>query len=243
MEKILTTQNTKQDLLLLSPDEILYIKSDGNYCSMLLYGRNEDGVTMRMLNLTGLKAEIDEKMPSGNDSSIVLVTQAWDYYLDDNKQYHYLGEFINDGKQIRGGKGRAGFVMVTEKGWQMGIPQSDSISDYVKAQHGSMFRQLALVSAGQICLKQFALKGKVHRRALARRPGSSTAFYIETLNKESLYDFAEALADYGFVDALYLTGGDDNKAYYNNGNGRNLENIKNLEKKVNLLVLRNLSIN
>ena len=66
-----------------------------------------------------------------------------------------------------------------------------------------MFRQFALVSAGQICLKQFALKGKVHRRALARKPGDATAYYVETVNKESLYDFAEALADYGFIDAVY----------------------------------------
>ena len=46
-----------------------------------------------------------------------------------------------------------------------------------------MFRQFALVSAGQICLKQFALKGKVHRRALARKPGDATAYYVETVNK------------------------------------------------------------
>ena len=73
-----------------------------------------------------------------------------------------------------------------------------------------MFRQFALVSAGQICLKQFALKGKVHRRALARKPGDATAYYVETVNKESLYDFAEALADYGFIDADGILHGDLN---------------------------------
>lgn len=202
-----------------------------------------DGVPMHMLDLKGLKAEIAEQIPSDSDSTVVLVTQAWDYYLDDNKQYHYLGEFIKDGKQIRNGKGRAGFVMITDKGWQIGISQSDSITDYVIGQHGSMFRQFALVSAGQICLKQFALKGKVHRRALARKPGYSTAFYIETLNKESLYDFAEALSDYGFVDAIYLTGGDGNKTYYNNGNGGDTKIIKDWNTKCNLLLFRNLSIN
>ena len=39
-----------------------------------------------------------------------------------------------------------------------------------------MFRQFALVSAGQICLKQFALKGKVHRRALTHMSGEVTAY-------------------------------------------------------------------
>ena len=57
-----------------------------------------------------------------------------------------------------------------------------------------------------LTLKQFALKGTVLRRALARKPGYATAYYVETVNKESLYDFAEALADYGFIDAVYLTG-------------------------------------
>ena len=77
-----------------------------------------------------------------------------------------------------------------------------------------MFRQFALVSAGQICEKQFALKGKVTRCALARKAGSTTIWYVETIHKESLYDFAQALADYGFTDAIYLTGGNNGNTFY-----------------------------
>ncbi len=41
MQKPLIIQNTTQDLLRLSPDEIMYIKSDGNYSQLWLYGHDE----------------------------------------------------------------------------------------------------------------------------------------------------------------------------------------------------------
>ena len=197
-----------------------------------------DGVTMRFYNLAGLKASMSREMPADSDSSVVLVTQGWDYYFDDAKQYHFLGDFVYNGKMLAQGTGKAGFVAVTTKGWQMGISQEDSVRDYVLDQGGSMFRQFALVSAGQICLKQFALKGKVHRRALARKPGDATAYYVETVNKESLYDFAEALADYGFIDAVYLTGADGTEPVYRDADGILHGDLNVWTRKSNLLVLR-----
>lgn len=170
-----------------------------------------NGVKLRIMDLKGLKASMAEEMPQGSDS-LVLVTNGWDY--DDKGRP--LGEFALNGKKAGHGTGRAGFVAITPKGWQMGISQDDSISNYVLKQGGSMFRQFALVSAGEICVKQFALKGKVHRRALARKPGSPWACYVETVNRESLYDFAEALADYGFDDAVYLTGGNSKQGGLHN---------------------------
>lgn len=198
-----------------------------------------NGVPMRFFNLRGLHASIAEKMPSPDDPKIILITQAWDYYTGDNNEPHYLGEFILNGIQSSRGKGRAGFVIITTQGWQIGVSQSDSIRNYVLEQHGSMFRQFALVSAGQICLKQFALKGKVHRRALARKPNSASAYYVETVHKESLYDFAEALADYGFIDAIYLTGADGTEPYFRDSDGNMRGNKKAWMHKTNLLIFRN----
>ncbi len=197
-----------------------------------------DGVPMRLLDLAGLQASLSRTLPADSDTTVVLITQGWDYYFDDNKRYHHLGDFVENGKQLARGTGRAGFVAITKTGWQMGISQEDSIKDYVISNDGSMFRQFALVSAGQICLKQFALKGKVHRRALARKPGSVTAYYVETMNKESLYDFAEALADYGFIDAVYITGADGTEPVYRGNDGTLHGNMKAWEKKSNLLVFR-----
>lgn len=195
-----------------------------------------NGVPMRLFNLKGLHASIAEKMPSLDDSKAVLITQAWDYYTDEDNKLHYLGEFILNGTQSSHGKGRAGFVIITRQGWQMGISQNDSIRNYVLEQHGSMFRQFALVSSSQICLKQFALKGKVHRRALARKAGSASAYYVETVHKESLYDFAEALADYGFIDAIYLTGADGTEPCFRDADGNMRGNKEAWAHKNNLLI-------
>lgn len=197
-----------------------------------------DGVSVRFVDLSGLQASITTELPSDTDSTVCLITQAWDYYFDDEKHRHSLGDLIINGESKTQGTGRAGFVAFTTKGWQMGIGQSDSIKEFVISHGGSMFRQFALVSAGQICLKQFALKGKVHRRALARKPGAVTAYYVETVNKESLYDFAEALADYGFIDAVYLTGADGTEPVYREADGTLHGNIKAWKRKGNLLVFR-----
>ena len=43
-------------------------------------------------------------------------------------------------------------------------------------------------------------------------------FYIETLQKETMWDFADALREYGFVDAIYITGGYD-YCYYRTADG------------------------
>lgn len=197
-----------------------------------------DGVPMCFFDLSGLKASIVRTMPADSDSAVMLITQAWDYYYDNSKLYHYLGDFVYNGKQLASGTGKAGFVAITNKGWQMGIGQNDSIKEYIISQGGSMFRQFALVSSGQICLKQFALKGKVHRRALVRKPGSTTAYYVETVHKESLYDFAEALADYGFIDAIYLTGADGSEPCYRDVEGRMHGDKKAWAHKTNLLIFR-----
>ena len=34
-------------------------------------------------------------------------------------------------------------------------------------------------------------------------------YYIATRHKETLWDFADALREYGFIDAIYITGGAD----------------------------------
>ena len=36
---------------------------------------------------------------------------------------------------------------------------------------------------------------------------TTTYYYIETRHPETLWDFADALREYGFADAIYITGG------------------------------------
>ena len=172
------------------------------------------GVSMRLYELHGLTPTLSRTAPFDSDSTVCLVTHGWDFYWDENHQYKYIGDFIDHGKEYASNHNKAGFVAIVGDKWQIGIGQDDSIKEYVKAHNGSLFRQFALVSAGQICEEQFALKGKVTRCALARKAGSTMIWYVETIHKESLYDFAQALADYGFTDAVYLTGGNNGNTFY-----------------------------
>ena len=43
-------------------------------------------------------------------------------------------------------------------------------------------------------------------------------YFVATRHKETLWDFADALREYGFIDAIYITGGND-YVYYRNSDG------------------------
>jgi hypothetical protein len=88
----------------------------------------------------------------------------------------------------------------------IGISRSDEVKDYVVERGGSFFRQFILVSNSEIPAR-FFLHGKVERRAIGRK--GDTLYYIATRHKETLWDFADALREYGFIDAIYITGGTD----------------------------------
>lgn len=60
MSKPIIIQNTTQDLLRLSSDEIMYIQSDGNYCQLWLYEHNEP--IQLWVSLKAVSEMIDEQM-------------------------------------------------------------------------------------------------------------------------------------------------------------------------------------
>jgi len=90
------------------------------------------------------------------------------------------------------------------------VGRSDEVKNYVQPLGGSFFRQFVLVSANTIP-KRFYLHGKVERRAIGRK--GDMLYYIATRYKETLWDFADALREYGFIDAIYITGGTDYSFY------------------------------
>jgi hypothetical protein len=53
-----------------------------------------------------------------------------------------------------------------------------------------------------------------------------------------LYDFAEALADYGFIDVVYLTGADGTEPVYRDEKGTLHGDFEAWKHKSNLLVFR-----
>jgi hypothetical protein len=175
------------------------------------------GIKLKIYRLDGLKAHFADTVPDCRDSSIYLVTRSSDYKIIGDKKV-IIGDFVADGAAVEKSNWRAGFMAIVGGNAQIGIDRSNKIQKHVIKNGGSMFRQLALISAGIRCDNQLILKGKVTRCAYARDRYGNLSF-VETENPETLYGFADALIEYGFIDAIYITGGKQSDLFYRTANG------------------------
>lgn len=171
-----------------------------------------NGVLFREYALKNLRAEISFDKPSDKDKSVYFYALSADVRAD-NQQV--LDACVIAGEQVSQGNNRSGYMAALDGRTVIGVAKNDSVLDFIRDAGGHFFRQFALVSAG--VQGDIRLKGKVERRALGVRQGQ--LYYIESLNKESLYDFAEALVDYGYTDAIYMTGGKQ-YSFYRDKRGR-----------------------
>ena len=140
------------------------------------------------------------QLPSPEDPTIYFVLQAADVRKDNQE---ILGDFVLNGNQLARGKRKTGYCAILDGKISIGNSLNDEVKEYCIKQKGDFFRQYILVMDGEI--QENRLKGKAIRRALAQQ--SNDFYIVESKNRESLYDFSEALADMGFTNALYLVGG------------------------------------
>ena len=175
------------------------------------------GVKMKIYALSGLKAHFADTVPDLSDSSIYFITRSSDYRIK-NDEKQIIGDYIENGKVISESLWRAGFMAVVDGNAQIGVSRSPKIRKHIIENSGSMFRQMALVSAGTRCDEQFILKGKVSRCAYARDI-EGNLYFVETVDAETLYGFADALIEYGFADAVYITGGSHPERFYRSEDG------------------------
>lgn len=164
------------------------------------------GVALNFYELRGLKAEVTLQEPDTTDTSVYLYSHCADY----GKNGAYLGSMVMNGKEMQQDRSRLGYCAMANDNIVIGIARDEDVKDYVTEQGGSFFRQFILVSNGVLPGK-FHLHGKVERRGLGRI--GEKLYYIETRHAETMWDFADALREYGFVDAIYITGGDDYSFY------------------------------
>ena len=167
------------------------------------------GVAMDFYAIHGLKASIKFEEPDTADTSVYLYCRSADHTADGK----YLGSLVADGKAYQSDQSRLGYMAMADGRMVIGISRSDKVKDYVSERGGSFFRQFILVSNGVIP-SRFFLHGKVERRAIGRI--DDQLYYIATRHKETLWDFADALREYGVVDAIYITGGSDYCFYRSN---------------------------
>ncbi|MBQ3631146.1 MAG: hypothetical protein II949_07895 [Prevotella sp.] len=160
------------------------------------------GVPLDFYAIHGVKASIEFTEPDTADTSVFLYSRCADHTADG----HYLGSLVVEGVEKQSDRSRLGYMGMADGNMVIGISRSDKVKEYVKQRGGSFFRQFILVSNGVIP-SHFYLRGKVERRAIGCK--GNTLYYIATHNKESLWDFAQALSEYEFTDAIYITGGTD----------------------------------
>ena len=156
----------------------------------------------------GLKATIEFEEPDTADSSVYLYSRCADYAASGD----YLGSLVAEGVEKQSDRSRLGYMAMADGNMVIGVSRSEKVKDYVLERGGSFFRQFILVSNGTIP-SRFFLHGKVERRAIGRI--DDQLYYIATRHKETLWDFADALREYGFIDAIYITGGADYVFYRN----------------------------
>lgn len=159
------------------------------------------GVALNIYELKNLQAEISLTEPDTTDTSVWMYSRSADHTSDNQ----YLGSLVMNGKELASDVSRLGYCGMANGNIVIGISRSDKVKDYVMEKKGSFFRQFILVSDGVLPAK-FQLHGKVERRALARM-SNDQLYYIESRHPETLWDFADALREYGFADAIYITGG------------------------------------
>lgn len=164
------------------------------------------GVGLNFYEIKGLKAEISFTEPDTSDVDVFLYSRCADHTSYDPNTNRYLGSLVANGKELESDVSRLGYCAMANNNIVIGIARNEDVKDYVQKQGGSFFRQFILVSDG-VLPSRFYLHGKVERRGLGRI--GEKLYYIETRNKETMWDFADALREYGFIDAIYITGGTD----------------------------------
>lgn len=164
------------------------------------------GVALDLYAIHGVCASIEFAEPDTTDHSVYLYCRSADH----TPTGQYIGSLVVEGKELQNDQSRLGYMAMADGRMVIGISRSEKVKDFVMERGGSFFRQFILVSGGVIP-PRFYLHGKVERRAIGRIGG--TLYYIATRHKETLWDFADAIREYGFIDAIYITGGNNHHFY------------------------------
>lgn len=138
-------------------------------------------------------------VPSLQDKSIVLTTQAADIRADNGK---IVGAFVLKGKPLSWGLSKKGYCGIIDGKVTVGVADNSPLFEEATEREGFFFRQYPLVDNG--VLVENAPKGKSIRKALCDRDGEIMVIMSQT--PESFHDFAQALVDMHVDNAIYLVG-------------------------------------
>lgn len=135
-----------------------------------------------------------------NDTSIMFSAQAADIRGDNGD---ILGAFVLKGEPLAWGLSKKGFCAIIDGNITIGVADNSPLFEQATERGGYFFRQYPLVKNG--IMVENKPKGKSIRRGLCERAGE--ILIVESMEKESFHDFAQALADLKINNAVYLVGG------------------------------------
>ncbi len=187
--------------------KLAHMKPQGGASEVTLKNDSVLGVAITIYEPHNAQAELTLEEPDTADRSVLFYTRTADYTATGR----YIGSLVVDGKTLQSDASRLGYCAAVDGNIVIGISRSDKMKDYAEEHKGGYFRQFMLVSNGELP-RHFFLHGKVERKALARTADDHLCI-VETRHPETLWDFADALREYGFVDAIYLTGGNESGFY------------------------------
>jgi hypothetical protein len=170
-------------------------------------------VPLRIYTPRNAIPELTLSLPDENDSLVVFVTRAADIGGND---YGIVGDFVLKGEKLARGVRKEGFCAIINQTLTIGVNTETPLLQDAIQEQGYFFRQYPLVSHSEAIDNR--PKGKSIRRALAIRRGD--IIMVESLARESFHDFAQALADAGVSEAIYLCGGSDTYGWYREEQGK-----------------------
>lgn len=133
------------------------------------------------------------------DTTIIYAAQAADVRADNGG---IVGAFVLKGEPKAWGLSKKGYCASIDGKVTVGVAANSPLFEQATECGGYFFRQYPLVDNGVPVFNE--PKGKSIRRGICDMGG--TIFMVETLTKESFYDYAQALADMGVDNAIYLVG-------------------------------------
>ena len=133
------------------------------------------------------------------DTTIIYAAQAADVRADNGG---IVGAFVLKGEPKAWGLSKKGYCASIDGKVTVGVAANSPLFEQATERGGYFFRQYPLVDNGVPVFNE--PKGKSIRRGICDMGG--TIFLVETLTKESFYDYAQALADMGVDHAIYLVG-------------------------------------
>lgn len=135
------------------------------------------------------------------DRQAVMNFQAADIRADNHE---ILGEFVLAGEQLATGVSKRGFCAIIDGIVTVGVGESTPLRDQAIAKGGYFFRQYALVDGGKPVMNK--PRNSTVRKALCDMHGQ--VFVAVSMDRLTLDEFAQVLADFGISSAIYLVGSD-----------------------------------